>query len=58
MKTRNTSKRQDRKLKAICFENRKCTMKNKWAETGVNTVKNDTLYLLNKIVSTDYKEYY
>uniref|UniRef100_A0A3B4YMY3 Transposase Tc1-like domain-containing protein n=1 Tax=Seriola lalandi dorsalis TaxID=1841481 RepID=A0A3B4YMY3_SERLL len=36
---RKTSKRQDRKLKAICLENRKCTTKqmgNKWAETGVN----------------------
>uniref|UniRef100_A0A4W6BLW5 Transposase Tc1-like domain-containing protein n=1 Tax=Lates calcarifer TaxID=8187 RepID=A0A4W6BLW5_LATCA len=42
-----TSKRQDRKLKAICLENRKCTakqMRNKWEETGVNvcdrTVRN------------------
>ncbi len=31
-------------------------MKNKWAETGVNAVKNNTLYLLYKIVSTDYKD--
>uniref|UniRef100_A0A4W6EZN1 Transposase Tc1-like domain-containing protein n=1 Tax=Lates calcarifer TaxID=8187 RepID=A0A4W6EZN1_LATCA len=44
---RKTSKRQDRKLKAICLENRKCTakqMRNKWEETGVNvcdrTVRN------------------
>uniref|UniRef100_A0A3B5BLK5 Transposase Tc1-like domain-containing protein n=1 Tax=Stegastes partitus TaxID=144197 RepID=A0A3B5BLK5_9TELE len=44
---RKTSKHQDRKLKAICLENRKCTakqMRNKWAETGVNvcyrTVRN------------------
>uniref|UniRef100_A0A3Q3AU23 Tc1-like transposase DDE domain-containing protein n=1 Tax=Kryptolebias marmoratus TaxID=37003 RepID=A0A3Q3AU23_KRYMA len=44
---RNTSKHQDRKLKAICLENRKCTTKqvrNKWEETGVNvcdrTVRN------------------
>uniref|UniRef100_A0A3Q0RAY7 Tc1-like transposase DDE domain-containing protein n=1 Tax=Amphilophus citrinellus TaxID=61819 RepID=A0A3Q0RAY7_AMPCI len=36
---RKTSKRQDRRLKAICLENRKCTtkqMRNKWEETGVN----------------------
>uniref|UniRef100_A0A4W6E0U1 Transposase Tc1-like domain-containing protein n=1 Tax=Lates calcarifer TaxID=8187 RepID=A0A4W6E0U1_LATCA len=36
---RKTSKRQDRKLKAICLDNRKCTakqMRNKWEETGVN----------------------
>uniref|UniRef100_A0A671WUZ7 Transposase Tc1-like domain-containing protein n=1 Tax=Sparus aurata TaxID=8175 RepID=A0A671WUZ7_SPAAU len=36
---RKTSKRQDRKLKAVCLENRKCTakqMRNKWEETGVN----------------------
>uniref|UniRef100_A0A4W6E2X4 Transposase Tc1-like domain-containing protein n=1 Tax=Lates calcarifer TaxID=8187 RepID=A0A4W6E2X4_LATCA len=45
--TKKTSKRQDRKLKAICLENRKCTakqMRNKWEETGVNvcdrTVRN------------------
>uniref|UniRef100_A0A3B3QDG3 Transposase Tc1-like domain-containing protein n=1 Tax=Paramormyrops kingsleyae TaxID=1676925 RepID=A0A3B3QDG3_9TELE len=44
---RKTSKRQDRKLKAICLENRKYTakqMKDKWAETGGNvcdrTVRN------------------
>ena len=44
---RKTSKSQDRKLKAICLENRKCTakqMRNKWEETGVNvcdrTVRN------------------
>uniref|UniRef100_A0A672LFZ7 Transposase Tc1-like domain-containing protein n=1 Tax=Sinocyclocheilus grahami TaxID=75366 RepID=A0A672LFZ7_SINGR len=44
---KKTSKRQDRKLKAICLEYRKCTtkqMKNTWAETGVNvcdrTVRN------------------
>ena len=44
---RKTSKRQDRKLKAICLENRKCTtkqMRNKWAESGVHvcdrTVRN------------------
>uniref|UniRef100_A0A3Q2ZWT6 Transposase Tc1-like domain-containing protein n=1 Tax=Kryptolebias marmoratus TaxID=37003 RepID=A0A3Q2ZWT6_KRYMA len=44
---RKTSKRQDRKLKAICLENRICTtklMRNKWEETGVNvcdqTVRN------------------
>uniref|UniRef100_A0A3B4Y4D5 Transposase Tc1-like domain-containing protein n=1 Tax=Seriola lalandi dorsalis TaxID=1841481 RepID=A0A3B4Y4D5_SERLL len=44
---RKTSKRQDRKLKAICLENRKCTtkqMRNKWTETGVDvcdrTVRN------------------
>uniref|UniRef100_A0A8C5ECY3 Transposase Tc1-like domain-containing protein n=1 Tax=Gouania willdenowi TaxID=441366 RepID=A0A8C5ECY3_GOUWI len=46
-KPRKTSKRPDRKLKAICLENRKCTakqMRNKWAESGVNvcdrTVRN------------------
>ncbi|CAI9583149.1 unnamed protein product, partial [Staurois parvus] len=36
---RKTSKRQDRKLKAICLENSICTakqMRNKWAEAGVN----------------------
>uniref|UniRef100_A0A8C5HUA9 Transposase Tc1-like domain-containing protein n=1 Tax=Gouania willdenowi TaxID=441366 RepID=A0A8C5HUA9_GOUWI len=42
---RKTSKHQDRKLKAICLENRKLTakqMRNKWAETGVcvRTVRN------------------
>uniref|UniRef100_A0A672Y5E8 Transposase Tc1-like domain-containing protein n=1 Tax=Sphaeramia orbicularis TaxID=375764 RepID=A0A672Y5E8_9TELE len=44
---RKTSNRQDRKLKAICLENRKCTakqMRNKWEEAGVNvcdrTVRN------------------
>uniref|UniRef100_A0A3B4ZVY6 Transposase Tc1-like domain-containing protein n=1 Tax=Stegastes partitus TaxID=144197 RepID=A0A3B4ZVY6_9TELE len=39
---RKTSKRQDRKLKATCLENRKCTakqMRNKWAETGANVSK-------------------
>uniref|UniRef100_A0A3B5AUW2 Transposase Tc1-like domain-containing protein n=1 Tax=Stegastes partitus TaxID=144197 RepID=A0A3B5AUW2_9TELE len=41
-KPRKTSKCQDRKLQAICLENRKCTtkqMRNKWAETGVNVSK-------------------
>lgn len=36
---RRMSKPQDKKLKAIWLNNRKCTanqMKNKWGETGVN----------------------
>jgi transposase len=44
---RKTSKRQDRKLRAICLKNRKCTtkqMRNEWEETGVKvcdrTVRN------------------
>uniref|UniRef100_A0A3B5PUV6 Transposase Tc1-like domain-containing protein n=1 Tax=Xiphophorus maculatus TaxID=8083 RepID=A0A3B5PUV6_XIPMA len=44
---RQTSKRQDKQLKAICLENRKSTtkqMKHKWEEVGVNvcdrTVRN------------------
>uniref|UniRef100_A0A3Q3AMG8 Tc1-like transposase DDE domain-containing protein n=1 Tax=Kryptolebias marmoratus TaxID=37003 RepID=A0A3Q3AMG8_KRYMA len=40
VRPRKTSKRLDRKLKAICLENRKCTtkqMRNKWEETGKKT---------------------
>uniref|UniRef100_A0A673LMH6 Transposase Tc1-like domain-containing protein n=1 Tax=Sinocyclocheilus rhinocerous TaxID=307959 RepID=A0A673LMH6_9TELE len=49
---RKTSKRQDRKLKAICLENRKCTtkqMKHKWAETGVNVCDRTVRNRLNEM---------
>ncbi len=49
---RKTSKRQDRKLKAICLENRNCTMKqmkNKWAETGVNVCNRTVRNRLNEM---------
>ena len=36
-----TSKHKDRKFKAVCLENRKCTTKqmNNWAETEVNVCR-------------------
>uniref|UniRef100_A0A671NXU9 Uncharacterized protein n=1 Tax=Sinocyclocheilus anshuiensis TaxID=1608454 RepID=A0A671NXU9_9TELE len=49
---RKTSKRKDRKLKAICLENRKCTtkqMKHKWAETGVNVCDRTVINRLNEM---------
>uniref|UniRef100_A0A3Q0R5D0 Tc1-like transposase DDE domain-containing protein n=1 Tax=Amphilophus citrinellus TaxID=61819 RepID=A0A3Q0R5D0_AMPCI len=57
---RKTSKRQDRRLKAICLENRKCTtkqMRNKWEETGVNemgfTYRNWTVDDWMKVIFSD-----
>ena len=47
-----TSKRQDRKLKAICLDKRKCTtkqMKDKWVETGVNVCDRNVRNRLNEM---------
>ncbi|CAJ0940514.1 unnamed protein product [Ranitomeya imitator] len=55
---RKTSKLQDRKLKAICLQNRKCTtkqMRNEWVETGVN-VCDRTVFL--GIPDAIYPNYY
>ncbi|CAI9591777.1 unnamed protein product [Staurois parvus] len=49
---RKASKWQDRELKAICLENRKCTtnqMRNKWAETGVNVCDRTVRHCLKEM---------
>ena len=55
---RKTSKRQDKKLKAICRENKTFTtkeMKNKWAEIGVNVSDRTVRNRLNEMGFTDRK---